>query len=216
MVNNDIILYICDTNKELDMYQKKAPCTVVLVVLNVVVFLSLSFLGMTEDAGFMLGHGAMYTPDIIYEGKYYELFTCMFLHFGFEHLMNNMLALAFIGSQLEYEVGKVKYVLIYFLSGLGGNILSLVFDLRIGDYAVSAGASGAIFGIVGALCYIAVRNHGRVGRVSGRGLLFMVALTLYFGFTSTGVDNFAHIGGVISGFVLAVVLYRKKKDKRAW
>ena len=118
------------------MYRKKAPCTVVLVAVNVIVFLFLSFQGMTEDAGFMLEHGAMYASDIIYGGRYYELFTCMFLHFGFEHLMNNMLALATMGWQLEAEIGKVKFLLIYFLSGLGGNLLSLMFDLRTGEYVV--------------------------------------------------------------------------------
>ena len=138
----------------------------------------------------------------------------MFLHFGFEHLMNNMLALATMGWQLEAEIGKVKFLLIYFLSGLGGNLLSLMFDLRTGEYVVSAGASGAIFGIVGALLYIAIRNRGRIGTVSERGLLFMVAITLYFGFTSTGVDNFAHIGGVVCGFVLSVLLYRKNKSAK--
>ena len=196
------------------MYRKKAPCTVVLVAVNVIVFLFLSFQGMTEDAGFMLEYGAMYVPDIIYGGRYYELFTCMFLHFGFEHLMNNMLALATMGWQLEAEVGKVKFLLIYFLSGLGGNLLSLMFDLRTGEYVVSAGASGAIFGIVGALLYIAIRNRGRIGTVSERGLLFMVAITLYFGFTSTGVDNFAHIGGVVCGFLLSMLLYRKNKSAK--
>lgn len=196
------------------MYRKKAPCTVILVAVNVIVFLFLSFQGMTEDAGFMLEHGAMYVPDIIYDRRYYELFTCMFLHFGFEHLMNNMLALAAMGWQLEAEVGKIKFLLIYFLSGLGGNLLSLMFDLRTGEYVVSAGASGAIFGIVGALLYIAIRNRGRIGTVSGRGLLFMVAITLYFGFTSTGVDNFAHIGGVVCGFILSMLLYRKNKSAK--
>ena len=196
------------------MYRKKAPCTVVLVAVNVIIFLFLSFQGMTEDAGFMLEHGAMYAPDIIYGGRYYELFTCMFLHFGFEHLMNNMLALATMGWQLEAEIGKIKFLLIYFLSGLGGNLLSLMFDLRTGEYVVSAGASGAIFGIVGALLYIAIRNRGRIGTVSGRGLLFMVAITLYFGFTSTGVDNFAHIGGVVCGFILSMLLYRKNKSAK--
>lgn len=191
------------------MYQKKAPCTIALVAVNVIVFLFLSFQGMTENAGFMLEHGAMFVPDIIYAGKYYELFTCMFLHFGFEHLVNNMLSLALLGCQLEYEVGKIKYLLIYFLSGLSGNLLSLACEMHTEDYAVSAGASGAIFGIVGALFYIAIRNHGRIGSVSGRGLLFMVVLTLYLGFTSTGVNNSAHIGGVLAGFILAIVLYRK-------
>ena len=111
------------------MYQKKAPCTIALAAVNIIVFLILSFQGMTEDAGFMLEHGAMYTPDIIYAGKYYELFTCMFLHYGFEHLMNNMLALVLLGWQLEHELGRVKYVLLYLLSGLAGNLLSLSVDL---------------------------------------------------------------------------------------
>lgn len=201
------------------MYQKKASCTAILAAANVAVFLFLSFQGMTENAGFMLEHGAMYTPDILYEGKYYELFTCMFLHFGFRHLMNNMISLVLLGCQLEYEIGKVRYLAVYFISGLGGSLLSLAAEMRTGEYAVSAGASGAIFGIIGALLYIALRNHGQIGSLSGRGLLFMVVLTLYFGFTSTGVNNFAHIGGVVSGFLLAVILYRKKKDtdlSRAW
>lgn len=196
------------------MYQKKAPCTIALAAVNIIVFLILSFQGMTEDAGFMLEHGAMYTPDIIYAGKYYELFTCMFLHYGFEHLMNNMLALVLLGWQLEHELGRVKYVLLYLLSGLAGNLLSLSVDLYTEEYAVSAGASGAIFGIIGALLYIAVRSRGRVGSVSGRGILFMMALTLYHGFTSGGVDNSAHIGGALAGFVLAVILYRRNRNPR--
>lgn len=198
------------------MYRRKAPCTIALAAVNVLVFLFLSFQGMTEDAGFMLEHGAMYVPDIIYMGKYYELFTSMFLHFGFEHLMNNMLTLVLLGYQLEYEVGKVRFLLIYFFSGIAGNLLSLAIELHTGDFAVSAGASGAIFGIVGALFYIALRNRGRIGSVSGRGLLFMVFLTLYFGYMSTGVNNAAHIGGVLGGFVLAVLLYHKKRTSYRW
>ena len=89
-------------------------------------------------------------------------------------------------------------------------MLSALVEMRTGDFAVSAGASGAIFGIIGALLYIAVRNHGQIGNVSGQGILVMIALTLYYGFTSSGVDNFAHIGGLAVGFVLAVLLYRKR------
>lgn len=191
------------------MYQRKALCTIALAVANITIFLLLSFQGMTEDAGFMLEHGAMYIPDIIYAGKYYELFTCMFLHFGFEHLMNNMIALLLMGWQLEHELGGAKYVLLYLLSGLAGNLLSLATELHAEEYAVSAGASGAIFGIVGALFYIAVRNHGRIGDISGKGILFMIAVTLYHGFTNGGINNSAHIGGALAGFILAALMYRK-------
>lgn len=191
------------------MYRKKAPCTVALIVVNVAVFIFLSFGGMTEDAYYMLQNGAMYLP-LLQQGEYYRLITSIFLHFGFSHLVNNMLMLGVMGWQLELVVGKIKFLIIYFAAGIGGNMLSALVEMRTGDFAVSAGASGAIFGIIGALLYIAVRNHGRIGNVSGQGILVMIALTLYYGFTSSGVDNFAHIGGLAVGFVLAVLLYRKR------
>ena len=191
------------------MYRKKAPCTVALIVVNVAVFIFLSFGGMTEDAYYMLQNGAMYLP-LLQQGEYYRLITSIFLHFGFSHLVNNMLMLGVMGWQLELVVGKIKFLIIYFAAGIGGNMLSALVEMRTGDFAVSAGASGAIFGIIGALLYIAVRNHGQIGNVSGQGILVMIALTLYYGFTSSGVDNFAHIGGLAAGFVLAVLLYRKR------
>lgn len=191
------------------MYRKKAPCTVALIVVNVAVFIFLSFGGMTEDAYYMLQNGAMYLP-LLQQGEYYRLITSIFLHFGFSHLVNNMIMLGVMGWQLELVVGKIKFLIIYFAAGIGGNMLSALVEMRTGDFAVSAGASGAIFGIIGALLYIAVRNHGQIGNVSGQGILVMIALTLYYGFTSSGVDNFAHIGGLAVGFVLAVLLYRKR------
>lgn len=196
------------------MYRRKQQCTILLIVINVVVFFALSFQGMTENVMFMLDKGAMYVPYVLEYGEYYRMVTSVFLHFGFDHLINNMISLGFLGWQLEQEVGKIKFLLIYFISGIAGNVLSGVWELFTGDYAVSAGASGAVFGIIGALLYIAMRNHGRIGDVSGRGLVFMVVLTLYHGFTSTGVDNFAHIGGFITGFVLGVLLYWKRRRNR--
>ena len=180
----------------------KAPCTVLLAVVNVIVFLVLSFQGMTEDGRFMLQHGAMYVPYLIKNGEYYRLFTSMFLHFGYDHLFNNMVVLVAMGWNLELEIGKIKFLIVYFVM------------LYSGDYAVSAGASGAIFGIIGALLYVAIRNRGRIGEISGKGLVFMVVLTLYYGFTSGGVDNMAHIGGLAAGFLMGGLLYRKRKDKR--
>ena len=193
----------------------QAPCTIFLVAVNVIVFFALSFQGMTEDGAFMLEHGAMYVPRVIESGEFYRLFTSMFMHFGFPHLVNNMLMLVVMGMMLEKELGKIKYLLLYLISGLGGNLLSAMWDILANDYAVSAGASGAIFGVIGALLYIAIRNRGRIGNVSRRGLLFMIALSLYYGFTSGGVDNLAHIGGLLSGFILSILLYRKPKNKRS-
>lgn len=184
--------------------------TVTLAAVNVIIYLWLSFGGATEDAGYMLEHGAMYVPYILEQGKYSCLLTSMFLHFGFRHLINNMFMLLVIGSNLEPEMGTARFLITYMASGLAGNVLSGFLDYRTGEYTVSVGASGAIFGLIGALLYVVIRNQGNVRNISGRGMVVMVVLSLYFGFASTGVDNAAHVGGLAAGFFLAVLLYRKK------
>lgn len=195
------------------MNKVNAPCTILLAAMNVIVFIVLTSRGMTEDGAFLLEHGAMYVLNVTEQGEYYRLFTSMFLHFGFEHLMNNMVTLVLLGWNLEIEVGKIKFLLIYILSGLGGNILSAWYEVRTMDYTISAGASGAIYGIIGALLYIAMRNRGRIGDISGKGLVFMLVISLYYGFTSSSVDNLAHIGGLAIGFVSGILLYWKCNRK---
>ena len=170
------------------MRQKpEAICTVVLIVINIAVFFILTLFGDTEDAVFMLQHGAMYEPYIVEGHEYYRMFTCLFLHFGITHLLNNMVMLGALGWNLELEIGKVRFVIIYFAGGMIGNIVSLFYDLTLEQPAVSAGASGAIFGLMGALLYVVIANRGRLGRLSGRGMLVMVVLSLYFGLTSTTI-----------------------------
>lgn len=193
----------------------EAPCTVALIVINVAVFFIMSLFGNTEDVMFMLEHGAMFEPLITEEHEYYRIIASMFLHFGIEHLLNNMVILGALGWNLELETGKIRFLIIYLVSGIGGNLLSLYLGVSSAEYAVSAGASGAIFGLMGALLYVAARNRGRMGRISGKGVLFMIALSLYFGITSSGIDNAAHIGGLLCGFILAVILYRKKNSYHA-
>ena len=193
----------------------EAPCTVALIVINVAVFFIMSLFGNTEDVMFMLEHGAMFEPLITEDHEYYRIITSMFLHFGIEHLLNNMVILGALGWNLELETGKIRFLIIYLVSGIGGNLLSLYIGVSSAEYAVSAGASGAIFGLMGALLYVAARNRGRMGRISGKGVLFMIALSLYFGITSSGVDNAAHIGGLLCGFILSVILYRNKNSYHA-
>ncbi len=187
--------------------------TIVLIAANVITFFVLSFIGRTEEVQFMLNHGAMYVPYVVEAGEYYRLFTAMFLHYGFSHLMGNMIMLGIVGWNLEKEIGTLRFVIIYLGSGLVGNIASALWDIHLGEYAVSAGASGAVFGIMGALLYVAIRNRGRVGSISGVGILGMIVLMLFYGFVGVGVDNMAHIAGIIAGFLLAVLLVWRRKNK---
>ena len=188
--------------------------TIILLVINVAVYLLLEIIGDTESANFMLKMGGMY-PYFVIEGKqYWRFLTAMFLHYGAGHLLNNMVMLGAAGRILEPALGKVKFLLLYLLAGIGGGILSCWNMVRTGDFAVSAGASGAIFGIVGALLWVVIRHKGRYKTLTKRGLLIMIALCLYYGITTANVDNWGHIGGLLSGFVLCILLYRKPQEKK--
>lgn len=189
----------------------KAPCTVFLIAVNILMFLLVELTGFSEDTGHMLHWGAAYGP-LISKGEYYRLFTCMFLHFGIAHLANNMLVLYVIGDNLEAAVGKIRYFLIYFLGGVGGNLLSYLEDRNAPNPPVSAGASGGVFAIVGAMIYVLLVNKGRLEDLTICQMVIMAAFSLYLGYTSQGVDNTAHVGGLICGFLLAVLLYRRKRE----
>lgn len=193
---------------------KKEPLTAALVILNILAFFAVEFSGSSEDTMHMLDCGAVYVPFILENGEYYRIFTSMFLHFGMEHLANNMLALFVLGSRLERTVGKVRFLLIYLLGGITGNLVSLLLEIRTQAYAVSAGASGAVFAVMGAMIYVILRRKGQVGDLSVRQILIMAVLSLYFGFTSSGVDNAAHVGGMLGGFFMAVLLFHPKRIRK--
>lgn len=190
----------------LDFLQSREKCNLLMVIINIVVFVILEWMGSTTDTMFMLHHGAMYEPLVVERGEYYRLFTCMFLHFGVQHLLYNMLLLIFVGDMLEKAVGKVRYLMIYLGGGILGNLLSMVVVMRTGSYAVSAGASGAIFAVVGALVFLAVKNRDRISQEEIWRLMIMAVLSLIEGFTQTGTDSMAHLGGFLGGVVICLLL----------
>ena len=190
---------------------KKEPVTVLLILINTLIFLVVEFTVGSENGEHMLECGAAYAPLILEQGQWYRLFSSMFLHFGAPHLINNMLVLFVLGQRLEPVTGKIKFFLIYIFGGLGGNMLSLFFDMYAGNASLSAGASGAVFAVMGGMIYVIIRHRGRVADLTVRQMLIMAAFSLYFGFASEGVDNVAHIGGLLSGFLIAVIFYHPRK-----
>lgn len=183
--------------------------TIALAVINIAIFLIIEVsTGSTLDSGNLVKWGAFYTP-LVSEGQYWRLFTAMFLHAGIQHLLNNMLMLAALGTTLEPLLGHVKYLVLYLAGGLAGNLVSYWFYLKDGESVVAVGASGAIFAVMGALVWIIIRNKGRVQNLSLMQMMVMLALSLYFGFVAANVANTAHIGGLIAGFLLSMLLYRK-------
>lgn len=190
---------------------KKEPVTVLLILLNTLIFLIVEFTGGSENGQHMLECGAAYAPLILEQGQWYRVFSSMFLHFGAPHLINNMLVLFVLGQRLEPAVGRLRFLLIYIAGGLGGNLISLFWDMRTGDYSVSAGASGAVFAVMGGMIYVIIRHRGRVADLTMKQMLIMAAFSLYLGFASEGVDNAAHAGGLLCGFLAAVIFYHPRK-----
>ena len=188
-----------------------SPVNTIIIVINVVVFAVLTFLGDTTDVQFMYHHGANFCPSVIEEHEYYRLLTCTFIHFGISHLFNNMLVLVYIGDNLERALGKVKYLVLYLAAGIGSSAVSAVWSMFKDEYSVSGGASGAIFGVVGALLVIVIKNRGQLEDLSSRQLMFFAGFSIYHGVTSAGIDNMAHISGFLIGALLGGLLYRRKR-----
>lgn len=200
-------------DRETLQWIRKNYITIGIFAANVFVFLVLEIMGDTEDPAFMIGHGAMYPPQIYGRHEFWRFITAAFMHFGFIHLLNNMVVFLCAGPILEEALGHLKYIILYFLAAAGGGVLSFTEMYQSQEYAVSAGASGAVFGVIGGLLWVVLRNRGRYKTLNTRGILFMIALCLYYGISTAGVDNWGHVGGLVMGFAVSTILYRRNKQK---
>ena len=171
------------------------------MAVNVIVFLICTFTGEL-----LYNKGAFGVLEIAEDRSYYRLVTSMFLHSDINHLFSNMIVLYYVGEIVEKKVGHIPYVIIYFLSGIAGDIFSMGYELLSGDYYSSVGASGAVFGVEGALLLLMILHRGKMEHMTVSRLVFAIAFSLYCGFTGSYVNNAAHIGGVLMGFVAAAVI----------
>jgi len=190
---------------------KATPVNTIIILINVAVFIWLLRMGDPSDSEFMYNHGACFWPDVVYNHQYYRLLTCAFIHFSVSHIFNNMLVLAFIGDNLERALGSAKYALFYILAAIGSSLVSVGFDMFTDSYSISGGASGAIFGVVGGILIVLIKNKGHLEDLSATQIILFAAFSIYFGVTSVGIDNAAHIGGFVVGALLALIMYRKRR-----
>lgn len=182
-----------------------------LVLVNVIVYIICSFTG---DRLYEMG--SLGVLEVVWNREYGRIFWSMFLHSDLNHLFNNMLILFFLGAMIEKEVGHIPYALFYFLSGVGGNLLSLLYKLVANEWAASIGASGAVFGLDGVMLALVLFSGRKIPTVTPARVLLMILFSLYSGFTGDNIDNAAHIGGLLTGFLLAIVLctIRRRKEAR--
>ena len=184
----------------------------ILIAINILAFVVMHVRYDTIDAAFFISHGGMY-PPAVHGGEWWRLITCLFLHANTYHLMNNMIMLFAVGAFVEEALKPLKFLILYFGCGIGASLVSYYYA-GLDTGMVSIGASGALFGILGTLIYIVLLHKGHYARLSWKGMLLLLALSVYYGFASGGIDNAAHLGGLVIGFLLGILLYRKPKKNR--
>lgn len=189
---------------------KRSPyMSAALVAINIIVYIICTFTG-----DLLYNMGGLTLWDVQLKGEYWRIVTAMFLHVGTSHIFNNMLILFFVGEMIENEIGHIPFAVLYFLSGICGNLCSLWYKASYVDLSMSVGASGATFGLTGLLLALVLFSGKRFPNVTIPRVMLMVFYSLYSGFTGYNVDNAAHVGGLIAGFLLGMIaclLHRRKQ-----
>lgn len=181
-----------------------------LIAINVLVFLAETATGATlggGGGGTVWYHGLLYGPYITHDHQYWRLLTTGFLHDGLFHILVNMLSLYWVGMVLEPAIGSVNFAAVYFASLLAGSFGALLFSPGV----PSVGASGAIFGIFGALIVVAYRRGIPIWQ---SGLGFVLVLNLVISFTFRGISIGAHLGGLIAGLVAGLLVVELAERRR--
>lgn len=192
-----------------DLFAKKDPViTKILITINIVIFILQLVLGWDVVANF----GANYAP-FVKSGKFYVLFTSMFIHGNLIHLLFNMYALYIIGPQVESFYGKIKYLAIYFGSGILGALLSDIFLQN----SISVGASGAIFGLLSSIVYFGYHYRAYLDTVIRSQIMPLIIFNIFLGMVIPNIDTFCHIGGLIGGVLVSMacgIKYKSSKSER--
>ena len=205
-ITNDINKHNQEDAKRVEnVFKMKKPIiTYALVIINILLYIIPITFGFYNN---IIEKFCIYGPAIR-NGEYYRILTGTFLHANLLHLGFNCYALAILGSQLESFLGKPKYLIVYLFSGLIGSLFSMTFG---GDY-YSIGASGAIFGLMGSLVYFGYHYRVYLGNVVKSQIIPLILMNLGIGFLMPGVDNSAHIGGLLGGALVTVALGVKDKS----
>lgn len=187
----------------------KPRITYVILAINIILFILLEMNGGSNSTETLIDFGAKYNPYIM-DGQWWRIISSMFLHIGFLHLFMNMIAVYYLGTTIEKIFGSIRFGIIYMLSGIGGGLASFAFTSH-----VSAGASGALFGLFGALLFFGLSYKRLFFQTMGSNLLIVIGLNIVFGFMVPQIDMSAHMGGLVTGFIVAAMVQLPKRRKRS-
>lgn len=195
-------------NEYQNIFSRSKPFfTYCIMVINVLLFILLEMNGGSTRIATLIEFGAKYNPAILENNEWWRIISSTFLHIGVLHLIMNMLAVYYLGTIVERIYGRWRFLLIYFLAGIGGGLASLAFTVN-----VSAGASGAIFGLFGALLFFGLIYKRIFFQTMGYNILLILAINLIFGLFVQQIDMAAHLGGLLAGFIASAIVYLPKKS----
>ncbi len=181
--------------------------TLSLIAIHGLLWIWMERSGGSTDTKVLLQFGANEIGRILYYGEYWRLFTSMFLHIGVMHLLYNNFSLYLFGSRVEKYFGKMKFLIIYLFSGLVGSALSVLLAYYMGNLTnLSAGASGAIYGLLGATFALGRRTQRSIDQLSAYTIAIMIVVGLGMGFVYPNIDNMAHLAGLLTGYLLGRIL----------
>lgn len=183
--------------ERVDINRRPPLVTYILMGANIAAFIAMTVLGGSTDPDVLVVLGAK-DSALIWQGQYWRLLTPVFLHAGLMHLAFNTYALFQLGRLVEALYGRGRMLTVYLLAGVMATVASLI-----GSPALSVGASGAIFGLFGALLYFARQKPRAFRAIFGSRLYIVLAVNIFIGFTLPSIDNYAHLGGLVAGFLLA-------------
>lgn len=186
--------------KEKDLF----TITNALIIINIIVFIISAVLSrnLVDINIYVLVALGAKVNFLIDKGEYYRLFACMFLHGGLIHIAFNMYALKSIGYLTENIYGKLKFSIIYIISGL----VASYFSYKLSD-GIAVGASGAIFGLLGAALVFAYKEKHRIGKEFFIEILKVIGINIFIGLTISNIDNYAHLGGLLAGIISSFIIY---------
>lgn len=178
---------------------KEEIATIGFIAINILLFIISAFSG-----DLLYNEGAFSLRYLLQGQQWWRFITSMFLHANMDHLAGNMLILYMAGELVEKYIGTRRFMVLYFFSGIMGSLLYAAYEFYTNLYVNSIGASGAVFGVIGALYVIVVRHKGKYGDITAGRMVFMMVYMIYMGFRTSNVNNAAHIGGLLGGIILTV------------
>lgn len=198
--------------EHMSVFEKKLPViTYAIIAICIIVYISMSIFGNGSYDNLTLINFGANLDILVKQGQIYRLLTCAFVHIGLFHLIFNMYALYVIGPQVESFFGKAKFIFIYAISAIAASLLSLAFNHNI----ICAGASGAIFGLLGSILYFGYHYRIYLGNVVKSQIVPIIVLNLLLGFMLSGIDNFGHIGGLIGGVLATMAIGVPHKSNKS-